>query len=211
MNYRSILSSQNKVALIRQRVPVDFKRFVDPAVGDGSIFLHMAPEKWLVNEETSSVHNMWDMVKRNPTEVIRCLQSDFFDEVSKPAHAALYMHIHDYSSIRTHEGFYNNAYFQRIASISEYMNKTEGEIHNKSFADFANGHVDSGDFVFLDYAALKNNDARSVVPDILFDLDKRGVRWMLIHDNNVYVRTMFNRFRSTEMTFNADNLLIQNY
>lgn len=207
----NLISSQNKLGFIRQHAPTDYKRFVNPAVGDGSVFLHMSPQRWLINEEQSSVHNMWSMVKTNPVDVVRCLRSDYFDEISKPAHAALYMYIHYTKSIKKPDGSYNDEYFKNIDTISEYMNTSEGEIYNMPFCEFTDTLVQPGDFMFLDHSDLKNNTARSSVPEVLFNLDKRGVRWMLIHDNNVYVRTMFNRFRSSEISFNSDSLLIKNY
>jgi site-specific DNA-adenine methylase len=210
MNYKTLISSQNKMQHIRQMVPKKYNRFVDPAIGDGSTFLNIKPSKWLINDEHCATHNMWKMLKTNPKDVIRCLRSDYFDEISQPAHAALFMYIHDNKYIKTQEGFYNNDYFKNLDTISTFLNDTSGDIINiplQNFVDFCK----PDDFLFLDFANLKNNAARSSVTRSLNILDAQNVKWMLIHDNNAYTQITFQAYNKTALIFNEDQLLIRNY
>jgi site-specific DNA-adenine methylase len=210
MNYKSIGMHQNKLQHIKQLAPRKFARFVDPAIGDGSTLLNIKPSKWLINEEHIATHNMWKMLKHNPKDVIRCLKSDYFDEISQPAHAALFMYIHDNTSIKTNEGFYNQEYFDNLASISKYLGETDGEITNSKYGDFMDS-CKADDFVFLDFANLKYHDSKSYVAESLHILDKKNVMWMLVHFNNAHVRATYDIYNKKEMTFNEDLLLIRNY
>ena len=99
MLYKSYLVPSKKIKCIQELAPKNYKRFVDPAIHSGSIFVHLAPKKWLINEDTNAIYNMWRVLKDNPVELSRCLRSNFFDEISRPARAAMFMYLQDYKQI----------------------------------------------------------------------------------------------------------------
>lgn len=207
MLYKSYLIPNKKLKCIQELAPKNYKRFVDPAIDNGSVFVHLAPKKWLINEDTNAIYNMWRTVKDNPVELSRCLRSNHFDEISKPAHAAMFMYLQDYKHIIGNP----EPYFANIKKISAFMNETEGVVTDIRADDVLNNCTEKDDFVFLDFKNISRSSVKVCMMDAIQSLDEKSVRWMLIHNNNAYVRTQFNNYNIKFDGYDKDELVIMNY
>lgn len=207
MIYKSYLIPTKKIKCIREYVPKNYKRFVDPAIHNGSIFVNLSPEKWLINNENNTIYNMWSVLKDNPIELSRCLSSNYFDEISKPTHAAMFMYLQDYKDIISNPELYLN----NIKNISRFMNKSDGNIFDMRADDILNNFVEADDFVFLEFKNINRSNVKIHMMDAINSLDDKNVKWMILHNNNAYVRKQFENYNTNIADFNADELIITNY
>lgn len=72
---------------ILPHVPPTFNTYIEPFVGSGSLFLHIHPEKWIINDINMDLINVWIQVKTNHTKIKANFQ-DFeivFHQLDKPA------------------------------------------------------------------------------------------------------------------------------
>ena len=45
--------------------------YIEPFLGSGALFLHLEPEKWIINDLNKDLINVWNSVKNNPDEIIK--------------------------------------------------------------------------------------------------------------------------------------------
>lgn len=50
-------------------VPHDFDTYIEPFVGTGSLFLHLRPPNWIINDIDKDIINLWETV-RSPSSII---------------------------------------------------------------------------------------------------------------------------------------------
>ena len=52
-------------------VPENIKgRYIEPFIGSGALFLHLSPDKWIINDLNKDLINIWNTVKDNPDFII---------------------------------------------------------------------------------------------------------------------------------------------
>ena len=45
-------------------------RYIEPFIGSGALFLHLSPDKWIINDLNKDLVNIWNTVKDNPDFII---------------------------------------------------------------------------------------------------------------------------------------------
>ncbi len=55
---------------ILQFVPSAFSTYIEPFVGSGAMFLHLQPDKWIINDINRDLIELWNIVQSNPRYVI---------------------------------------------------------------------------------------------------------------------------------------------
>ena len=56
-------------------VPSEYNTYIEPFVGSGSLFLHLAPSKWIINDLNKDLINSWMDVRNHPEEVLKTMQN----------------------------------------------------------------------------------------------------------------------------------------
>ena len=55
-------------------VPSNFSTYIEPFVGSGALFLHLQPQKWIINDINADLMNLWNLVKVSPQYIISKLK-----------------------------------------------------------------------------------------------------------------------------------------
>lgn len=192
-----LIKNKNKVQFIRNRIPDNYNRYLDPHVGNGSVFMKIKPKKWLINDRNIDRYNMWRSIKRRPDALIKCISSNYFEDVSYHVRAAMFMYI-QYNHHRNNGSFYEN-----ISKTSKFMNETDGQISNMEPNDFLFNLVERNDFVYISRPFISM--------DTLYFLDEKEVKWMAVYPNNFQIRESFKQHNIEPITFNEDEVLVKNF
>ena len=56
-------------------IPSEYNTYIEPFLGSGSLFLHLAPEKWIINDLNKDLINSWMDVRNHPEEVLKTMQN----------------------------------------------------------------------------------------------------------------------------------------
>ena len=91
------------------------------------------------------------------------------------------------------------------------MNKSDGNIFDMRADDILNNFVEADDFVFLEFKNINRSNVKIHMMDAINSLDDKNVKWMILHNNNAYVRKQFENYNTNIADFNADELIITNY
>ena len=51
-------------------LPKEYNTYIEPFVGTGALFLHLLPEKWIINDLNKDVANIWKLVRDDPKYMI---------------------------------------------------------------------------------------------------------------------------------------------
>jgi len=51
---------------ILPELPSQYNTYIEPFIGSGALFLHLDPEKWIMNDLNQDNISMWELVKNNP-------------------------------------------------------------------------------------------------------------------------------------------------
>ena len=52
-------------------VPKEYGTYIEPFVGTGALFLHLLPEKWIINDLNSDIIGVWELVRDDPEYLIK--------------------------------------------------------------------------------------------------------------------------------------------
>lgn len=63
-------------------LPPAFERYLEPFVGSGALFLHLQPEKWVINDSCTDLVDAWKLVRDDPEYIIQ--QFKKFDALFRP-------------------------------------------------------------------------------------------------------------------------------
>uniref|UniRef100_A0A6C0E174 site-specific DNA-methyltransferase (adenine-specific) n=1 Tax=viral metagenome TaxID=1070528 RepID=A0A6C0E174_9ZZZZ len=63
-------------------IPKEYNTYYEPFVGSGSLFLHLEPKKWVINDLNKDLINSWNSVKDEPNEIINIFKE--FGKKFKP-------------------------------------------------------------------------------------------------------------------------------
>jgi DNA adenine methylase len=47
-------------------IPTDFKKYIEPFVGSGAVFLKIQPKRWIINDLNENNISIWKLAKENP-------------------------------------------------------------------------------------------------------------------------------------------------
>ena len=72
-------------------VPSEYNTYIEPFVGSGSLFLHLAPEKWIINDLNSDLIYIWKDIRNHHEEVLKTMQ-DFVDSTKGMTKDQLLLH-----------------------------------------------------------------------------------------------------------------------
>lgn len=56
---------------ILPHLPESYSTYIEPFLGSGSLFLHLAPTKWIINDINQDVINIWECVMKKPKQIIQ--------------------------------------------------------------------------------------------------------------------------------------------
>ena len=51
-------------------IPTDFKKYIEPFVGSGAVFLKIEPKRWIINDLNENNISIWKLAKENPKFII---------------------------------------------------------------------------------------------------------------------------------------------
>lgn len=82
-----IKRSGNKSRYLKHIVPLlppldDIDTYIEPFVGSGSLFLHLQPPKWIINDIDADIINLWKTVASSTTIIHKTIQQ--FSQVFLP-------------------------------------------------------------------------------------------------------------------------------
>jgi DNA adenine methylase len=56
-------------------LPKKYNRYIEPFLGSGSLFLHLQPTLWIINDLNKDLFDVWNLVKNEPLNIIQHFQS----------------------------------------------------------------------------------------------------------------------------------------
>jgi DNA adenine methylase len=51
-------------------IPQNYKKYIEPFVGSGALFLKIQPSKWIINDMNEDLILLWSLVRDNPKNII---------------------------------------------------------------------------------------------------------------------------------------------
>lgn len=63
-------------------LPVSYHAYLEPFLGSGALFLHLMPEKWIVNDNCTDLVDAWKLVRDDPETIVS--QFKKFDALFRP-------------------------------------------------------------------------------------------------------------------------------
>ena len=63
----------NKTKHLKHIVPLlpkEYNTYIEPFVGTGALFLHLMPQKWIINDLNEDIANIWKLVRDDPEYMI---------------------------------------------------------------------------------------------------------------------------------------------
>jgi DNA adenine methylase len=51
-------------------IPHNYKKYIEPFVGSGAVFLALQPTKWIINDKNKDLIQLWNILRRQPSYLI---------------------------------------------------------------------------------------------------------------------------------------------
>ena len=108
---------------LKERMPVNYSRYVEPFVGSGALFLDVQPTNFVINDFNPELINLYKMVRDYPFELMRILdvKCDEFNSLDSEVRRAEYYYC-------SREQFNNNILSENLtiedAALFILLNKT---------------------------------------------------------------------------------------
>lgn len=134
---------------ITKRLPIKFGKYFEPFLGGGAVLFELAPENAIVNDANPELINLYQVVKRNPDELIEVLRTFSNDEKT-------YYEVRDWDLNKEAYGAIDPI---RKAARTVFLNRT---CFNGVFRVNSSGHFN------VPYANLKN-------PNIVMEKEIRAL------------------------------------
>jgi DNA adenine methylase len=174
-------SKRSVVRKLAEHSPPQFNRYIEPFVGSGALFFHLSPRCAILSDLNAEVVNLFEQIRRHPTELHRRLTSISRDketylairqsfgtksEAIERAVSMLYLNRNCFNGLyRTNKsGKFNVPY--AAAGRGKYPSQEDfqlcaktlenSKVQHGDFFDVVSEHVTSNDFVYLDPPYLKS-------------------------------------------------------
>lgn len=174
-------SKRSVVKTLAANTPPAYERYIEPFVGSGALFFHLAPERAILSDLNCEVVNLFNQVKRSPRELHEKLvlpsrdkvtflniRENFGDEGDDLQRAAsmLYLNRNCFNGLyRTNKsGKFNVPYapqrrgeYPKVEDLEDCsLLLQRAEIHAGDFVQIVSQVVKKGDFVYLDPPYVKS-------------------------------------------------------
>jgi DNA adenine methylase len=186
---------------IVQRMPRNYKRYIEPFIGGGALFFYLGVSNSLIADSNPELINLYKQVAENCEEVIEALQKYQNEEVMfyevraknwkeyNPIEAAARMIFLNKTCFNglyrlNKKGFFNTPFgkyknpticnAEKIRKASELLKKTD--IICDDYLQVLEKHVNKEDFVFLDppYVPIsENSDFKRYTKEQFYEEDQR--------------------------------------
>lgn len=219
-------------------IPKTFNRYLEPYIGNESLFLHIKPKNWIINTDNKSLYNAWYYVWRQPQDIIKYInQSKTYllnnpsivqqikyvrslakqnncSHIEKTTNYILLNNLHirkfqfNWFAYETNIYCLSRKYQDNLLAISHFMNTTNGLLYNKSYKTVLD-FAKYGDFVLLDPPIQEYKDLLDLHLNSVY-LDKQCINWMIIQSDTSEIRFLFKNFYIYPIP-KTDKLIIMNY